>query len=314
MGALPPKGREETKNYPCSTPSLTGRPQSGAESLGNVSTRSVISLHAKVRNMRRVCFAFCVVLSCAWASAGCAGEIRVGGTGSATELLRVLLAEFGKQAEVNGKVVPSLGTTGALHALRDGVLDLAVAARPLKPDEAAKGMVVVLSLRTPFVFATSHPEPNGLSSAELAQAFRSHRSTWKDGQPIRVILRPAFESDTALIGALFPDLAEAMAQARLRMDVPVAATDQDNADLAEQIAGSLVGSTLMQIDLEKRNLRPVAIDGHIPAMAHFESGRYPYTKTLYFVVKAEPSPTVAAFIAYLQSPAGRAVLRAAGVV
>ena len=89
------------------------------------------------------------------------------------------------------------------------------------------------------MLATSHPNPDGLALADIANAFRSERATWSDGSPIRVILRPRSESDTALIGELFPGVASAIATARLRPDIPVAATDQDNADMAEQTPGSL---------------------------------------------------------------------------
>lgn len=259
-------------------------------------------------------FAIALICTCAWMPTGHAREIRAGGTGSATELLRLLVAAFSQQTQVNTKVVPSLGTSGAIRALADGVLDLAVAGRPLKPEETGRGLVVAHTARTPFVIATSHPEPNGLSSADLAQAFRSHLSTWSDARPIRVILRPPSESDTALMGAMFPGLASAMQEARRRPGVPVAATDQDNTELAEQIAGSLIGSTLTQIALEKRNLRPVPIDGHMPTMDAFERGTYPYAKTLYFIVNVQPNPMVAEFIAFLQSPAGKAILRAANVL
>ena len=266
--------------------------------------------------MRRIwrVFAIGLICTCVWMPSGQAHELRVGGTGSATELLRVLLAAFGKQAEVEGKVIPSLGSTGALHALADGALDIAVTGRAPKPEETAQGLTVAYTARTPFVIATSHPEPNGLSLPDLVQAFRSYQSTWHDGRPIRVILRPKSESDTALMGAIFPGLAPAIEEARRRPDVPVAATDQDNAGLAEQIAGSLIGSTLTQIALEKRNLRAVPIDGHVPSMEAFERGTYPYVKPLYFVVNASPNAAVVQFIAFLQSPAGKAILRAANVL
>jgi len=265
--------------------------------------------------MRRPWQAFAVAFTCCvWVPAAHAHELRVGGTGSATELLRVLLAAFAKQAEVEGRVISSLGTTGALHALADGALDIAVAGRALKPEETARGLAVAYTARTPFVIATSHPEPNALSLADLAQAFRSHQSTWSDGRPIRVILRPKSESDTALMGAVFPGLEPAIEEARRRPNVPVAATDQDNAELAEQIPGSLIGSTLTQIMLEKRNLRAVPIDGHVPSMEAFERGAYPYVKSLYFVVNEAPNAVVAQFIAFLQAPVGRAILRTSNVL
>src|SRR5450755_952433 len=141
---------------------------------------------ARIGIMRRSWHAFAIGLICAcvWMPVAHAHEIRAGGTGSATELLRILLAAFGEDAGVEGKVISSLGTTGALRALSDGALDIAVAGRAPKPEETARGLVVAYTARTPFVIATSHPEPNGLSLADLAQAFRSYQATWNGGRPI----------------------------------------------------------------------------------------------------------------------------------
>lgn len=240
-----------------------------------------------------------------------AKDLTFGGTGSATELLRHLGATFGKETEFGVRVVPSLGSTGGLRALGDGVLDLAVSGRPLTPQEEAKGLSVAFTARTPFVIATSHPKPNGLKARDVIGAFSSQGATWRDGTPIRVVLRPRSESDTALMGELFPGLASAIETARRRPEVPVAATDQDNAEAAEQLPGSLVGSTLAQLMLEKRNLRRVPIDGVEPTFENLERGIYPYGKTLYFVVPAHPTAGVAGFLAFLRSPAGKAALRAA---
>jgi phosphate transport system substrate-binding protein len=137
-------------------------------------------------------------------------ELRAGGTGAATELLRRLGAEFGKETGYRTDVVASLGTTGGLRALADGLLDIAVAGRPLKAEEQAKGLKVALVFRTPFVVATSVRTPGGLSSADVVRAFADPDLAWADGTPIRVILRPRSESDVTLMTSLFPGLAGAM--------------------------------------------------------------------------------------------------------
>jgi phosphate transport system substrate-binding protein len=253
----------------------------------------------------------CACLAAAPAPPAHAQTLRLAGTGSATELLRRLGAAFAVDGQIEVEVIPSLGSGGAIHALGDNALDLAVSGRALKPQESAQGLVVAFTARTPFVLATSHPRPNGLTPAGIADAFQSLRPTWSDGSPIRVILRPRSESDMALMGELFPGLASAIARARERPDIPVAATDQDNADLAEQTPGSLVGSTLTQLQLEKRNLRMVAIDGVEPSFENFERGTYRYAKPLHFIVSARPSPLVERFVAFLRSPAGRKALREA---
>ncbi len=229
-------------------------------------------------------------------------------------MLKRLGAVFKADSGVEVVVVPSLGSSGAIRAVIDGALDLAVTGRALKPEEAAKGLTVAFTARTPFVLATSHPNPDGLALADIANAFRSERATWSDGSPIRVILRPRAESDTTLMGELFPGVASAIAIARLRPDIPVAATDQDNADMAEQTPGSLVGSTLTQLALEERNLRVVPIEGVAPTFENFERGLYRYAKPLNFIVPARPAPLVERFLAFLRSPAGQRVLREARVL
>jgi phosphate transport system substrate-binding protein len=243
-----------------------------------------------------------------------ASELRVGGTGSATELLKHLGDAFAKHSETRVEVIPSLGSSGAISALGDGVLDLAVSGRSLKPEEQNKGLTVALAMRTPFVIATSHPKPEGLKATDLAGVFSASKPTWADGAPMRPILRPRSESDTILMGALFPGLAAAIEIARNRPDIPVAATDQDNAEMAERLGGSLIASTLTQLLMEKRNLRPVAIDGVEPTFSNFVGGTYPYGKDLRFVVRSNPTPATERFLAFLASPQGQDLLREAAVL
>jgi len=252
----------------------------------------------------------CFVLSPAHAEPA---ELRAGGTGAATELLRQLGAEFGKETGYRTQVVASLGTTGALRALADGHLDIAVAGRALKPEEQAKGLKVALVVRTPFVLVTSHRAPNGLASADVVRAFADPDLAWADGTPIHVILRPRSESDVALITSLFPGLADTMEKARQRPEIPVAATDQDNADLAERTPGSLIGMSLTQLLLEKRDLRRVAIDGVDATRANYINGAYHYTKLLYIVTREPQGEAATAFLRFLDSARARDLMAEAFV-
>jgi phosphate transport system substrate-binding protein len=168
-------------------------------------------------------------------------------------------------------------------------------------------------LRTPFGLVTSHRNPNGFRSDQVAKIF-TNATSWDDGTPIRIVLRPRSDSDTPLLGSLFPGMAAALEAARRRPEVPIAATDQDNADAAERIQTSLAGATLTQIMLEQRKLRFVPIDGVAPTMDAFETGKYPYAKVMYVVVPAAPAKASLRFLEFLQSPAGEAAMRAAYVL
>lgn len=240
-----------------------------------------------------------------------AQALRMGGTGSALGLLQQVGAEFTNAAETNIEVVRALGSTGAIRALADGKLDIAVSARPLKADEAAAGLKQVAVLKTAFVFATSHRNPNGLKSGELARIYAGGNGVWSDGTPIRPILRPRSEADNALLGAMFSGMDAAIEATRRRPDVPTAATDQDNVDMGERVTGSLIATTAAQFATEHPNLRVVPLDDVAPSFANFESGAYPFAKKFYFLVRANGRPEARRFVDFLRSPQGVKALRAA---
>ncbi|MDP2411492.1 MAG: substrate-binding domain-containing protein [Pseudolabrys sp.] len=246
--------------------------------------------------------------------AGAAENLRVGGTGAINEAVRGLAPAFAAETGIAIQLVPSMGTSGGNSALADGVLDVSVSGRPLNAKEKASGLKAVAEMRTPYGLVTSLAKPNALRSAELAQLYQSDKPIWADGTPIRIILRPSNDSDTALLGQLFPSMSEAIVKARSRADLSVAATDQDNADMAEKMPGSLVGATLTQIKMEKRNLRFVAIDGVGPSLESFENGSYPLGKSLYVVVGPNPNAAAISFVAFVRSPKGVAALREAGLL
>ena len=244
-------------------------------------------------------------------NAAAAETLHIGGTGSAIGMLQQVGAEFTAATGVEVEVVTSLGSNGAIRALADGKLDLAVPARPLKTDETAAGLRQVAVLRTAYVIATSHFNATGLKSADLAKIIAAEKPTWADGTPIRIILRPRSDTDTALLGELFPGMTEAIESARRRAEVPTAATDQDNVALADRTAGSLVGTTMSQIKTEHRNLHVVPLDGVEPTLANFESGAYRFAKHLYFIVPRASSAAAERFVEFLRSPQGVKTLREA---
>jgi phosphate transport system substrate-binding protein len=242
-------------------------------------------------------------------SMAAAQTLRMGGTGSSIGLLRQVGGEFAGATKVKIDVIPSLGSSGAIHALADGRLDVVVSARPLKPAEAGQGLHQVLVLRTPYVLATSHRGPNALKTADLPKILAASKPVWPDGTPIRLILRPRSETDTKLLGDLFPGMAKAIEDLRRRAEVPIAATDQDNADMAQQLAGSLTGTTLVQLKTEHRHLNVVTLNGVEPTLANFVDGRYPFGKDLHFILRKDAGPAAKEFIAFLRSPDGEKALR-----
>lgn len=243
-----------------------------------------------------------------------AQELRIGGTGGIIEALRKLAPVFAAETGIALTVLPSLGTTGGNNALMDGKLGLVVAGRELRDKEKARGLQVSGHLRTPFGFVTSRPGPDNLRKTDIVGLYRTANPTWPDGMPLLFVLRPVDESDNELLAGFFPGMTGATAQLRKRRDLPVAATDQDNADAAERTEGSLVSATLAQMKAEGRNLRFVAIDGAVPSMQAYRDGSYPYVKLLYLVAPPAPTGEAKAFLDFLARPATQARLNDLGLI
>lgn len=260
------------------------------------------------------CCVTAVLIMCAAALPVSATEIlRIGGTGSATVLMERLGAAFAaSDPDVEVVVIPGLGSSGAIAAASDGAIDLAVSGRPLKPIET--GLIEVVAVRTPYGLVSSNPNPGDITSAGVASFYASPSASWPDGSPVRVILRPKSESDIALLGQTFPGMAAAIDQVRTRIDVPLAATDQDNLQMAKAIGGSLVGTSLVQMVTEQHqsDLHFLTIDGVEPTLENLESGKYPYFKPFRFVYPDKPAPLVLRFLEFVASSDGKKLLREAG--
>jgi len=253
-----------------------------------------------------------LLLLLAAGQASAAETLRIAGTGGALGILRQIAVQSVASTGIQLEIIRGLGSTGAIHAVTDGVIDLAVSTQLLGPELTARGLTAVPLARTAFVFVTSHRKPNTLNSNEITEIYKSTSPKWADGSPITILLRPKSDGDSLILQKLFVGMREAIEAARRRSEIPIAATDQDNAQLAERLPGSFTTAGLSQIETEKRNLRFVPIDGVEPSLAALESGKYPYEKIFYLVFSAKNKASAERLLDFMKSEKGRTLLRETG--
>jgi phosphate transport system substrate-binding protein len=239
-----------------------------------------------------------------------ASTIRAGGTGAAMMLLKRLGDAFSaRNPGASVEVIGGLGTSGAIEALADGALDVAVAARPLTAKEQAS-LTAIPFCRTPFGFVTSYTQPPVFKASALTAFYSDPSSRWPDGTPVKIILRPRSDNDTMMLAKLTPEMSEVLDNLRKRSEIPIAATDQDNGKLATSLPGTLATMAYTQAITEELNLRFLEIDGVEPSVENLKSGRYTFEKTFYLVSRLENSAE--SFFAFVRSLEGERILREAG--
>ena len=243
-----------------------------------------------------------------------AETLTIGGTGAALGTMHLLgraAAEADPSLVVD--VLPSIGSTGGIRALRDGVIDIAVTSRPMTGDERAFGLQEFHMADTPLAFITSQAGPLDVAADAVTGIYAAPAATWPDGTPIRIILRPGCDTQYRTLRERFPGFGDAIADAYLRSEVPIAATDQQNIQLATTIEGSFAAATLAQIMTEApSNLTRVSINGVSPSPQHVADGSYPLSISFYLIAPARPSDLAERFLVFVRSPQAAAILAAAG--
>ena len=254
--------------------------------------------------------AIALALLLGFCNAAAAEGLTIGGTGTALGTMRLLANEFtAKNPDIAVTIVPNLGSGGGIKAVLGGVIGLAVTSRALKESEKKLGAVETEYARTPFVFAVStQSRVSAVTARELADIYAGKMAAWADGSPVRVVLRPASDTDTTIVENISADIRRAVVVANTRPGVRVALSDQDAANDIEKIPGAIGPSSLGLIVSENRALRALKLDGKEPTPMNAASGTYPYYKRLFLVSSAKRPAAVERFIAFVRSPAGHKIL------
>ncbi len=244
------------------------------------------------------------------------GEVlRIGGTGGALGALRLVAEAYtGAHPGTAVEILPSLGSTGAIRAVASGVVDVGIASRELRRDEKDLGLEIVPYARTPLVFVVN-------PSCGLDSITRSQLVGFYGGENIlcpscgirlRIVLRPAGDSDTLVLRTLSPAMSDALDRAFSRPGMFIAITDQEAADVVAGGAARFGTTTLSLVRSEQRPLKIVTLDGVSPSPGTLEDGSYPLSKTFSFITRGAPSGETERFLAFLRSGKGREILEATG--
>jgi len=260
-----------------------------------------------------------------------ADEVKIGGAGPAMGTMRLLAERYNQTHDTPKMTVlaASLGSAGGIRAATEGAIDIGVSSVPLSESEQHNGVKETEVARTPFVFVVGMNTPvSGLSTSQLQSiywdTYQQKDPDWSryidrnlsqadaPASRIRIIMRPANESDNAIVKRISPRIDEAMTALEGRPGMIVKSNAQENAAAIEDIPGAFGTSTLSLIVTEHRKMRPLKLDGVEPSPQSVADGRYPYYKSVFLITGSRSSSAAQEFIAFVKSKDGREILEKTG--
>lgn len=241
-------------------------------------------------------------------------EVKVGGTGSAVGVMRLLGTAFEKaNPGIKIKVMPSLGSSAGIKALAAGAIHVGIASRPLKDNELKAGVQGWEFARTPLVFAThSRVNKKSITARELEEYYTRPDAAWPDKSRIRLILRPEQDTDSLMIAGISPGMPQALKAAHGRSGMILAITDQEASENIIKTSGSLGAASLAEIVSEKLPLNILSFNGITPSIKTLADRSYPLVKPLIVAISPTTSPEGMRFVEFVRSPAAIKILQANG--
>ena len=277
---------------------------------------------------------------------GCRGErrgaVNVVGSTSVQPFAEMLAEEFQQRNPGSVIDVQGGGSTAGVQAVVNRIAEIGMCSRNVRPEEGDFRKVVIARDGLAVVVHKSNPVA-GLSRQQIRDIFAGRIVNWREAggedRGIRLITReegsgtreaftklvieikdkPAVATAAATIGAgETPPTGQAAARPAAKQP-PIrisrkALTQESNGAVKELVRADRAAIGYMSLGLVGPDLKVLAVDGVAPSTAKVLSGAYPLVRPFLFITPSEISPTARAFIQFVLSPDGQALLGKEGLV
>jgi phosphate transport system substrate-binding protein len=228
------------------------------------------------------------------------------GSDSTLHVLKALAAAFEKQSGQAIKLEGGGSGAGAKAAIA-GEVQLAFLSRGLSDGEKTGGLVgTTYAVDAVAVIANSSNPQADIKLAELKALYTGAADAWRDGRPAVLYNRNA-DSGTR----------EVFSEIVLGKGVeftPKASIKHDGILISSvtKIPTALAYTSVAEVDASV--VKVLTVDGVAPTPDNLRNKSYPITRTPTLATKGAPEGTAKAFIDFVLSPAGQAVVAAEKLV
>ncbi|MGE5578001.1 MAG: phosphate ABC transporter substrate-binding protein [Syntrophothermus sp.] len=237
------------------------------------------------------------------------GTITVAGSTSVQPIAEMLAEEFQAQNPGVRINVQGGGSSAGVKAAQTGAAQIGTSSRELKEDEK-KNLYQALIARDGIAIVV-HPENKvaDLTVAQVQKIFAGKITNWKEvggkDAPIRVIIR---EAGSGTRGA-FEELVMGK----------VAVTDRaivqgSTGAVRQTVSGDPNAIGYISFDALGKEVKSLKVEGVEPRAENVKNGKYKVARPFLFLTKGAPAGIVKAFIDFVLSDGGQAIVAEEGLV
>jgi len=201
------------------------------------------------------------------------------------------------------------GSAVGIQAALSGAADVGMADLVELPPEAASLASTVVAKDGIAIIVNPENPISSLTAEQARSLFSGRAASWKevgghDG-PVRVISREEGSGTRRSFDALV------LAGQKLAAG---ALFENSNGTVREAVASDPEAIGYISVSLVNHRVKSIAYDGIAPSNQNVKSGIYALWRPVFFLTKGEPSPAARAFIDFVLSPDGQALLEMEGLI
>jgi len=201
------------------------------------------------------------------------------------------------------------GSGVGIKQVCEGLIDIGNTGRAPTDDEISRCNLKVYKFAIDGIGVVVNPKRNvdNISRENLKKVFAGHITSWKDlsgGEgSINVYTRDAESGTRAVFWSKGLEKGKIAEKANF---VP------SNAGMKTVVANDPQGIGYISLGVADASVKLLAIDGVFPSEENVKAEKYEIARGLYMNTKGEPSPLAKAFISYMLSPEGQALVKEHG--
>ncbi|MBP2628002.1 MAG: domain containing protein [Firmicutes bacterium] len=241
-------------------------------------------------------------------------KLILAGSGSNIPITSKLVEGYRIKTGENVEVLESIGTDGAINAIKSGRLELGLASRPLTAEEREFGLKELPYARVAVVFGVHRDVPDTrISTSEIIEILKGLKTTWSNGAKIYVFVREPKDSSNIVLYEQIPGYKKVLFESYADRRWEVLYSDGGMTGTLQNTKNSF--GVVNTTDIATVNsIKALDVNGISPTQENVLSGDYNLIKDLTFVYKDQLSIRSENFLNFVFSPEGKQMLTKWGAV